>query len=148
MHAITVVRYLQGEHPGRRGRPQRSFFLCADGYGKRDENKTLACCATLQSDVVIEAEVDEEPDAEQIAIEDFEGTVSRIETLTPTIKGIWIDVDGEGVPFQAGQYINLVGRGTRASTRIFHRQPAFAAEFDRTQYTPRRWRRGDWLLAQ
>jgi len=74
---------------------------------ERDENKTLACCATLESDVVIEAEVDEEPDAERFAVDDYEGTVSRIETLTPTIKGIWIDVDGDGLLFQAGQYINL-----------------------------------------
>lgn len=74
---------------------------------ERDENKTLACCATLLSDIVIEAEIDEEADAEQIAVEDRVGTVSRIESLTPTIKGIWIDVDGDGIAFQAGQYINL-----------------------------------------
>ncbi|MGR9091143.1 MAG: 2Fe-2S iron-sulfur cluster-binding protein [Gammaproteobacteria bacterium] len=74
---------------------------------EREENKTLACCATLQSDVVIEAEIDEEADAQQIAVEDRAGIVSRIETLTPTIKGIWIDVDGDGIEFQAGQYINL-----------------------------------------
>jgi hypothetical protein len=30
---------------------------------EREEGKALACCATLQSDVVIEAEIDEEPDA-------------------------------------------------------------------------------------
>ena len=64
---------------------------------ERDENRTLACCATLQSDVVIEAEIDEDEDARQIAVEDRVGTVSRIESLTPTIKGIWIDVDGEAV---------------------------------------------------
>jgi phenol hydroxylase P5 protein len=74
---------------------------------ERDEQKTLACCATLESDVVVEAEIDEEPDAAQIAVGDFTARVSRIEELTPTIKGIWLDVDGEGVMFQAGQYINL-----------------------------------------
>ena len=74
---------------------------------ERDENKTLACCATLLSDVVIEAEIDEEADAEQIAVEDRIGTVARIESLTPTIKGIWIDVEGDGIEFQAGQYVNL-----------------------------------------
>ena len=31
---------------------------------ERDERKTLACCATLASDVTIEADIDEEPDAE------------------------------------------------------------------------------------
>ncbi|MGH8516439.1 MAG: NADH:ubiquinone reductase (Na(+)-transporting) subunit F [Panacagrimonas sp.] len=73
---------------------------------ERDERKTLACCATLQSDVTIEADVDEEPDAETIPVRDFAGTVTRIESLTPTIKGIWIGLE-EPMHFQAGQYINL-----------------------------------------
>jgi phenol hydroxylase P5 protein len=39
---------------------------------------------------------------------DYQGTVSRIENLTPTIKGVWIKIDGDQkVDFQAGQYINL-----------------------------------------
>lgn len=73
---------------------------------ERDERKTLACCATLQSDVTIEADVDEEPDAEAIPVRDFAGTVSRIESLTPTIKGLWITLDPP-LHFQAGQYVNL-----------------------------------------
>ena len=73
---------------------------------ERDERKTLACCAKLQSDVTIEADIDEEPDAEVIPVRDFAGTVSRVETLTPTIKGIWIKLD-EPIHFQAGQYINI-----------------------------------------
>jgi phenol/toluene 2-monooxygenase (NADH) P5/A5 len=74
---------------------------------ERDEGKTLACCATLESDVVIEAEVEEDPDAMSLPIEDFVGRVSRVEDLTPTIKGIWLAMDGDGIAFQAGQYINL-----------------------------------------
>lgn len=75
---------------------------------EREENKCLACCATLQSDVVIEAEIDVEPDARVIPVKDFEGTVSRIEQLTPTIKGIWLKLDApEGIDFQAGQYVNV-----------------------------------------
>jgi len=73
---------------------------------ERDEGKTLACCATLQSDCTIEAEIEEEPDAEVIPVRDFPGTVARIETLTPTIKGIFIELD-EPIHFQAGQYINI-----------------------------------------
>ncbi|MGQ0699010.1 MAG: NADH:ubiquinone reductase (Na(+)-transporting) subunit F [Panacagrimonas sp.] len=73
---------------------------------ERDERKTLACCAKLQSDVTIEADIDEEPDAETIPVRDFPGTVSRVESLTPTIKGIWVKLD-EPIRFQAGQYINL-----------------------------------------
>jgi len=75
---------------------------------EREENKCLACCATLQSDVVIEAEIEEEPDARVIPVKDFDGVVSRIEQLTPTIKGIWIKLnDTKGIDFQAGQYVNV-----------------------------------------
>jgi phenol/toluene 2-monooxygenase (NADH) P5/A5 len=75
---------------------------------EREEGKTLACCATVESDTVIEAEIDVEPDAETIPIRDFAGTVSRIEDLTPTIKGVWFKLaDADGIRFQAGQYVNL-----------------------------------------
>src|SRR3546814_8477160 len=83
---------------------------------ERDEGKTLACCATVEEDVTIEADIDEDPDAEIIPIRDFAGRVTRIESLTPTIKGLWIDL-GEDIHLQAGQYINLAlpgSLGTRA----------------------------------
>ena len=35
------------------------------------------------------------------------GRVARLEDLTPTIKGIFIDLDGERCDFQAGQYVNV-----------------------------------------
>ncbi len=73
---------------------------------ERTEGKALACCARLESDVTIEAEVEEEPDAENIPVRDYAGTVTRIEALTPTIKGIFIELDAP-LHFQAGQYINL-----------------------------------------
>ena len=85
---------------------------------ERDEGKTLACCATVEDDVTIEAEIEEDPDAEVIPIRDFAGTVSRIEDLTPTVKGIWIELSGDAdIHFQAGQYVNLKlpdGIGNRA----------------------------------
>jgi phenol hydroxylase P5 protein len=75
---------------------------------ERDEGRTLACCATAESDLVIEAEIEEEPDAQNIPIRDFVGRVVRIEDLTPTIKGVWIELEGaKGIHFQAGQYVNL-----------------------------------------
>ncbi len=73
---------------------------------EREEGKALACCATLQSDVVIEAEIDEEPDARNLLVHDYRATVVRIEDLTPTIKGVWLKLD-QPMEFQAGQYINL-----------------------------------------
>jgi phenol hydroxylase P5 protein len=73
---------------------------------ERDEGKTLACCATLQADTVIEADIDEDPDAELIPVRDHVGTVTRIEALTPTIKGLFLRLDTP-IRFQAGQYVNL-----------------------------------------
>lgn len=85
---------------------------------EREEKKCLACCATAESDLVIEAEIEEDPDSENLPVRDFTGVVSRIESLTPTIKGIWIKLDApDGMHFQAGQYINLElpnGLGSRA----------------------------------
>lgn len=74
---------------------------------EREEGKALACCATLRSDVTIEAEIEEEPDALRLKVADYRARVSRIEDLTPTIKGVWLQLDGAGLAFQAGQYLNL-----------------------------------------
>lgn len=95
---------------------QASSFALMDF--EREEKKCLACCATAESDLVIEAEIEEDPDAENLPVRDFAGVVSRIENLTPTIKGVWIKLDAPaGMHFQAGQYINLElpnGLGSRA----------------------------------
>lgn len=73
---------------------------------ERDEGKTLACCCTLQSDTTIEADIDDEPDAEIIPVKDFTATVTRIEDLTPTIKALHLALDTP-LHFQAGQYVQL-----------------------------------------
>lgn len=79
---------------------------------EREEGKTLACCATLESDVTIEAEIDDEPDARNLLVHDYQGKVTRLVDLTPTIKGVWITLDApQQLEFQAGQYINLVVPG-------------------------------------
>jgi phenol hydroxylase P5 protein len=86
---------------------------------EREEGKTLACCATLQSDVTIDAEIEDEPDARNLPVQDYWGAVSRIENLTPTVKGVWIELDAPTrIGFQAGQYINLVVPGD-AQSRAF-----------------------------
>lgn len=75
---------------------------------EREEGRALACCATLLADTTIEADVEADADARDIAVRDVTGTVSRIENLTPTIKGIWIALDANTpLDFQAGQYINF-----------------------------------------
>ncbi|PVV24337.1 MAG: phenol hydroxylase [gamma proteobacterium symbiont of Ctena orbiculata] len=74
---------------------------------EREEGKVLACCATLESDTVIEADIDEDPDARVIPVKDFGAEIVRMENLTHDVKGVWLQLDGEGIDFQAGQYINL-----------------------------------------
>ena len=74
---------------------------------EREEGKCLACVATATSDLVIEAEIEEEPDAQMHPMRDYVGTVARVVDLTPTAKGVFIELDGDGIDFQAGQYINL-----------------------------------------
>ena len=73
---------------------------------ERDEGKCLACCATPMSDLVIEADIDEDPDAEVHPVEDYRGTVVSIESVTPTVKRVILELDRD-IAFQAGQYINL-----------------------------------------
>lgn len=86
---------------------------------EREEGKALACCATLESDVTIDAEIEEDPDALNLPVQDFSGTVSRIADLTPTVKGVWIKLKTPAVlVFQAGQYINLTVPG-EAQGRAF-----------------------------
>lgn len=73
---------------------------------ERDEGKVLACCATPESDLVIEADIDVDPDFLGYSIDDYEVTVEAIDDLTPTIKKITLGLD-HPMQFQAGQYINL-----------------------------------------
>lgn len=73
---------------------------------EREEGKRLACTATLRSDAVIEADVDEDEDAERHPVVDRVGRVARIWDASPTIKGIELELD-EDFEFQAGQYLNL-----------------------------------------
>ena len=73
---------------------------------EREEGRCLACCAVPMSDLVIEADIDEDPDARHLPLRDHVGTVAELVGLTPTIRGVYIDVP-EGLDFQAGQYVNL-----------------------------------------
>ncbi|MCU4570067.1 NADH:ubiquinone reductase (Na(+)-transporting) subunit F [Acinetobacter ursingii] len=73
---------------------------------EREEQKVLACCCKPESDMVIEANVDEDPDFIGYLIEDYQATVLSIQDLSPTIKGIRLQID-RPMQFQAGQYINL-----------------------------------------
>ncbi|WP_217126068.1 NADH:ubiquinone reductase (Na(+)-transporting) subunit F [Hydrogenophilus thiooxidans] len=84
---------------------------------EREEGVALACCAKPLSDVVIEAEIDEDPDARAIPLRDLTASIERIEDLTPTIKGVWLRLS-EPLPFQAGQYVQIGVPGIEG-TRAF-----------------------------
>lgn len=85
---------------------------------EREEGKTLACCARLACDTVIEADIDEDPDAENLPVEDYVGKVVHIDALTPTIRGIWLKLD-RPMRFQAGQYTNLEVAAVGGQSRAF-----------------------------
>lgn len=74
---------------------------------ERDEGKCLTCSARARSDVTIEADLDEDPDARRIAVRDFTGRVAEIADLTHDIKGVHLEIPGGGIEFQAGQYVNV-----------------------------------------
>lgn len=73
---------------------------------EREEGVVLACCALPQSDLVIEADIDVDPDFAGYPIEDYQGKVIAMGDLSPTIKGIRLQLD-RPMQFQAGQYVNL-----------------------------------------
>ncbi|WP_428542788.1 NADH:ubiquinone reductase (Na(+)-transporting) subunit F [Profundibacter sp.] len=74
---------------------------------ERDEGKCLACTATPTSDMVIEADIEEDPDARSIPVRDFSATVSAITRFSDRIVGITLKLKDGPIDFQAGQYINL-----------------------------------------
>jgi phenol hydroxylase P5 protein len=86
---------------------------------ERDEGKCLACCATVQSDLTIEADIDPDPDAQCLPLMDYQARVARVETLTPTIKGVFLELEpGDALRFQPGQYVNVWLAG-EAAPRAF-----------------------------
>lgn len=95
---------------------EASAFALMDS--ERLEGKALACCATLESDVTIDVEIEEDPDAQSIPVEDFVGIVENMEALTPTIRGIHLRLD-RPIRFQAGQYVNVRIGGDDATIRAF-----------------------------
>ncbi len=90
---------------------------------EREEGKCLACCALARSNLVIEADIDDEPDAQIHPVRDFYGSVRRVVDLTPTAKGLFIELDGDGIEFQAGQYVNLHLPGVNRARAFSLAQP-------------------------
>ena len=94
---------------------------------ERDEGFVLACTATLKSDVTIEADVEEDPDARRIDVRDFVGTVVGLDDLTHDVKGVRLALEDGTIDFQAGQYVNVNLPGVEAA-RLLDRQRACPTE--------------------
>ncbi len=86
---------------------------------ERSSGKALACCSTPMSDLTIEADVHDDEDAEVHRVRDFTGVVSKIETFSPRIKGLFIAVEDSGIEFQAGQYVTIKIPGLKGADRSF-----------------------------
>ena len=84
---------------------------------ERNEGKVLACCAIPQSDMVIEADIDADPDFLGHPVEDYRAVVIKLVDLSPSIRGVHLKLD-RPMAFQAGQYINLQLPGIEG-TRAF-----------------------------
>ena len=85
---------------------------------ERDEDKLLACVATLRGDAVVEADIEEEEDALHLPVRDWRARVAERVDLTPTIAGLYLEPEAPGFTFQAGQYLNLRVPG-EATPRAF-----------------------------
>ena len=73
---------------------------------ERAEGKALACCATLRGDVTVEAEIEEDEDAQNHPLRELTGRVTNVRELSTTVRGIWLAVPDD-FTFQPGQYIDL-----------------------------------------
>jgi phenol/toluene 2-monooxygenase (NADH) P5/A5 len=82
---------------------------------ERESGKTLACSASLISDVTIEADIEPDPDARRIPVRDFQARVEAIEDLTRDVKLIRLSLNGAKIDFQAGQFISLNIPGVEGS---------------------------------
>ena len=94
---------------------------------ERDEGKVLACCAMPMSDMVIEADIDVDPDFAGHHVDDYRGVVSALVDLSPTIKGLHIKLD-RPMTFQAGQYTNLTLPGVDGSRAFSLANPPSQAD--------------------
>lgn len=94
---------------------------------ERDEGKVLACCAIPQSDLVVEADIDVDPDFAGYPVQDYQAVVSTIVDLSPTIKGVHFKLH-RPMRFQAGQYVNLQLPGIEGSRAFSIANPPSRAD--------------------
>ena len=141
------VRHLQGAGARRRGRPRRGLDLRADGLRARRGQVAWPAARRRSPTSTIEADIDEEPDAAVICrCATSPARSRRIDDLTPTIKGVCIELDERRSHFQAGQYVNLRAARAGQAARLLDRQRRRRRRRrDRAERAPRAGRRGHHL---
>ncbi|MEL0082969.1 MAG: 2Fe-2S iron-sulfur cluster-binding protein, partial [Gammaproteobacteria bacterium] len=81
---------------------------------ERDEGQLLTCCATAESDLVIEVDIEVDADARQIPVEDFTAEVVEVQHPAATMLLLRLRAD-RFFDFQPGQYLNLTVPGVEGA---------------------------------
>jgi NAD(P)H-flavin reductase/ferredoxin len=89
------------EHGRVEHRPHQERAL---SRAQREQGKALLCCAVPLDDVCVDVDVPLTVAATQLRT----ARIEKMERLAPDVMRLVLDVEGERVAFQAGQYIHIV----------------------------------------
>lgn len=85
---------------------------------EKSEGKALLCVACPRSDLTIEADVDVDEDLPVHPVEDFTGTVVRLEDIATDIRRVVVELDRD-LAFNAGQYMRFEIPGAPGVDRTY-----------------------------
>ena len=74
---------------------------------EREEGKSLLCSALAMTDVVIEADLDVDPEAVFEPVQDFTATIDLIEEPARDVRRLLLKLDNGPIRFLPGQYIQM-----------------------------------------
>jgi phenol hydroxylase P5 protein len=74
---------------------------------ERDDGKTLLCSAYPTTDVVIEADVEADPEAQFYPVKDFTATLEKLEEPCRDVRKLTLLLDNGPLRFMPGQYIQV-----------------------------------------
>ncbi len=96
---------------------EASAFALLDS--EREEGKTLICVCKPQSDVTIEADVEEEEGVVFHPVKDFTATVVKLEDCARDIRKLTLKLDGD-IEMNPGQYVQvqIPGQGVTRSWSV------------------------------
>lgn len=72
---------------------------------ERDDGKTLLCCATPRSDVVVEADLDADDETPAHAVQDYTATVVSIEDVATDTRRVVLELDRATCHSQRGVHL-------------------------------------------